>query len=427
MADDLGYECISANGCEDYKTPHLDKLAKEGMRFTNCYANPICTPSRVKIMTGQYNVRNYESFGSLPRSQKTFGQSFKKAGYRTAIAGKWQLGTESDSPQYFGFEESCLWQQSLPRAKKGLGADSRFENPILEYNGKVKEYKNGEFGPDLCTDFICNFIDDNKDQPFMVYYPMLFTHCPFIPTPGTPDYDPASPGSKSYKGDAKYFVNMVKHMDILIGRIRTKLEEVGLLDNTLIIFTGDNGTDKPVKTMMNGKEIPGGKGSMNDNGYRVPLIARLPGKVKANIVSPELVDFSDFFPTICEAAGIERPANAIDGVSLWPTFTGEGSRDKPYAYIWYNRNNQMGKGTVVARTANYIVKRNDGKASKLYYSPEAFEVEERNMESLSEKEDTIYKKLNQVILDYDKTRPEGMTKPPKEKKNKKKGRNKSKG
>ena len=106
MADDMGYECINANGGTSYQTPHLDKLAETGMRFEHCYSQPLCTPSRVKIMTGMSNVRNYLQFGVLKRDQTSFAQLLKKAGYATCIVGKWQLGREADSAQHFGFDES---------------------------------------------------------------------------------------------------------------------------------------------------------------------------------------------------------------------------------------------------------------------------------------------------------------------------------
>ena len=203
MADDLGYEAISANGSESCKTPELDRLAKEGARFENCFANPLCTPSRVKIMTGRYNVRNYTKFGILPRKETTFAHLLKKAGYTTCIAGKWQLGKQKDSPQHFGFDQSCLWQHTRPkeRVSKDGPVDSRFVNPDLEINGEPKKFRNGEYGPQVCTDFILDFIKANKENPFLVYYPMILTHCPFDPTPDSDDWDPERPGSKTYKGD----------------------------------------------------------------------------------------------------------------------------------------------------------------------------------------------------------------------------------
>ena len=149
MADDMGYEALSSNGSESCKSPNLDNLAKRGVRFTNCFSNPICTPSRAKIMTGQYNVRNYVKFGMLDRGQTTFAHQLKAAGYATAIAGKWQLGKEKDAPQHFGFEKSCLWQHTRSGRSKedGKTIDRRFVNPMLEFNGKEKEYTNGEYGP----------------------------------------------------------------------------------------------------------------------------------------------------------------------------------------------------------------------------------------------------------------------------------------
>ena len=282
MADDMGYEALSSNGSESCKSPNLDKLAKGGIRFTNCFSNPICTPSRAKIMTGQYNVRNYVKFGMLDRGQTTFAHQLKAAGYATAIAGKWQLGKEKDAPQHFGFEKSCLWQHTRGgRSKKGgTTFDRRFVNPLLEFNGKEKEYTNGEYGPQVCTDFICDFIDTNKKKPFLVYYPMILTHCPFDPTPDSTDWDPKRLGSTTYKGDQndpqRHFVDMVAFADKAVGQIVAQLEKSGVRDNTLIIFTGDNGTDKPIVTPWNGTKVVGGKGSMTDTGTRVPLIASWP-------------------------------------------------------------------------------------------------------------------------------------------------------
>ena len=133
MADDLGHEAIACNGGESYKTPHLDRMAAGGMRFEHCYSQPICTPTRVQIMTGLYNDRNYTKFGQLRRGETTFAHILKDAGYATAIAGKWQLGKDKDSPQHFGFEKSLLWQHTRFAVKSGLDKkyDSRFQSNNL--------------------------------------------------------------------------------------------------------------------------------------------------------------------------------------------------------------------------------------------------------------------------------------------------------
>jgi arylsulfatase A len=336
MADDLGFEAIKANGGTSYNTPFIDKLVESGIRFENAHSQPICTPSRVQIMTGKYNVRNYTKFGVLDRSQTTFGNLFQKAGYKTVVAGKWQLGKENDSPQYFGFDESCLWQHQGGRTDEE-NHDTRFSNPLIEVNGVAKRYTNGEFGPDIVSDYICDFIEKNKGEPFLAYYPMLLTHCPFIPTPDSGDWDPKDMGSLTYKGDPAYFGDMVTYMDKMVGKIVTKLESLGLRENTLIIFTGDNGTDQPIVSMLNGKEYPGGKSKTTDNGTHVPLIVSWKGTAKAGVECDDLIDFSDILPTICEAANVPIPEGFImDGRSFIPQLLGEKGNAREWIYSWYN-------------------------------------------------------------------------------------------
>ena len=349
MADDLGYECIGANGSESCQTPHLDTLAAEGIRFEHCYAQPLCTPSRVKIMTGIYNVHNYVGFGRLDRKETTFAQLLKQAGYATCIAGKWQLGRDKDAAQHFGFDQSCLWQHTRGGRSQegGKKFDRRFVNPLLEFNGEEKDFTNGEYGPQVCTDFICDFIDQNKEKPFLVYYPMILTHCPFDPTPNSSDWDPKRLGSAAYKGDRRdyqrHFRDMVGYADKLVGQIVSQLEKSGVRDNTLILFTGDNGTDQPIVTKCNGIDIAGGKGQMTDAGTRVPLIANWPGSIPSGRVSQDLVDFSDFLPTLCEAAGTEIPADlSIDGRSFLPLLRGEDYQPREWINSWYSRNGKSG-------------------------------------------------------------------------------------
>jgi len=402
MADDLGYECVGANGSE-YKTPNLDALAAGGMRFTNCFANPICTPSRVKIMTGQYNVRNYEKFGLLPRNQVTFAHQLKAAGYATAIAGKWQLGPEVDAPQHFGFDQSCLWQHTRKRVRPGTPIDSRYPHPALEINGKEVDYTDGAYGPQVCADFLCDFIEKEKDGPFLVYYPMILTHCPFVPTPDSKDWDPADPGSKTYKGDAIYFSDMVTYMDRAVGQIVDKLDALGLRENTLILFTGDNGTDQPVVTMMDGRKIAGRKGQMSDAGTRAPLIASWPGKIQKGQVSKELVDFTDMMPTLCQATGAALPKGDLgDGVSLMPTLLGQAGRDKPWVYIWY-------RGEVMARNETYsLVGKQDGSKMRFLQYARAYDPTQLADDQLTAQQQAVRSQLQAVINRLKKTRPAGL-------------------
>jgi len=346
MADDLGYECIGANGGTSYKTPVLDKLAAEGFRGEHCYSQPLCTPSRVQIMTGIYNVRNYVRFGILNPKETTFAHLLKKAGYATCVAGKWQLLGGLEGPGHFGFDEYCLWQLNR--------RPSRYPNPGLEINGRQVDFTGGEYGPDVATDFICDFITRKKAGPFLVYYPMILTHCPFEPTPDSPDWDPKNKGSKTYKGHPKYFGDMVTHMDKVIGRIVATLEKHDLRDNTLILFTGDNGTDAPVVSMMGDRAVKAGKGAMSDNGTRVPLIVNWPGTVPKGRVSQDLIDFSDFLPTLCEAAGVTVPEKLeIDGRSFLPQLKGEAGNPRKWIYCWYSRSGKAKTAKVFARNQRY--------------------------------------------------------------------------
>lgn len=398
MADDLGYETITANGGQSYQTPHLDKMANQGARFTHCYSQPICTPSRVQIMTGKYNVRNYVTFGKLPREEKTFAHFFKEAGYSTCIAGKWQLGNAMDAPQHFGFDEALLWQHTRKRTRAGTPIDSRFENPRLERNGKPVDFDNGEYGPDVLVDFICEFIEKKKAEPFFVYYPMVLTHCPFVPTPDSKDWNPKSEGSPTYKGDAKYFGDMVTYMDKLVGRIAGELEKQGLSENTLILFTGDNGTDGPVVSFIDGRKVGGGKGKMTDAGTRVPLIAYAPGHIQKSVIH-DLVDFSDFLPTLCDIANVDisTKTDSLDGRSFLPQLLGEKGNPREWIYCWYSKMGQMDRVKVFARNQRY----------KLYQSGEFYDIENDVLEKsplakqdLTDEQVEIHKLLSAVITRY---------------------------
>ena len=407
MADDMGYEALSSNGSESCKSPNLDKLAAEGVRFTNCFSNPICTPSRTKIMTGQYNVRNYVKFGMLDRGQTTFAHQLKEVGYKTAIAGKWQLGNQPDSPQHFGFEKSCLWQHTRGGRsnENGKRIDRRFVNPMLEFNGKEKDFTSGEYGPQVCTDFVCDFIDENRKKPFLVYYPMILTHCPFDPTPDSTDWDPKRLGSTSYKGDKndpqRHFIDMVAFADKAVGQIVAQLEKSGVGDNTLIIFTGDNGTDKPIVTSWNGTKVVGGKGSMTDTGTRVPLIVNWPAGIKKEgRIVDDLVEFTDMMPTLCEISGAALPKNhPADGSSIVPILTNKKDiRKKDWIYIWY-------RSQVMIRNKKYsLLAKQDGSGATLTCYKGQFNGKDLTDQKMNKAERRIKEEFEDILARMAKTR-----------------------
>jgi arylsulfatase A len=192
MADDLGQETLGCYGAAEYETPILDGLAANGLRFTQCHSQPICTPTRVQIMTGLYNNRNYQGFEYLDPTQVTFAQLVKKAGYTTCISGKWQLNgwgaqkpgwDDLNRPAHLGFDVSCLWQVT-----KYKQAGERYADPLVVKNGTELPILKDQYGSDVFCDFILDFIEEQKDQPFLVYYPMVLVHNPFTPTPDSPEW-----------------------------------------------------------------------------------------------------------------------------------------------------------------------------------------------------------------------------------------------
>jgi arylsulfatase A len=331
MADDFGYECVTANGGQSYQTPHLDRLAAAGMRFEQCHVQPLCTPTRVQLMTGRYNVRNYLNFGTLVRTETTFAHLLKQAGYATGICGKWQLGRETDAPQHFGFDESLLWQHTR--------RPPRYANPGLERNGVEQEFPAGSYGPKLVNDFALDFITRHKSQPFFLYYPMILTHDPFQPTPDSPNWNPAARG-ENVNRNVQHFADMTAYMDKLIGQLDAQLAASGIRENTLLLFLGDNGTHSSVTSHFQGTDYQGGKGTTTRRGQHVPFIASWPAMMPQGRVNRDLISSTDFLPTLCEAAGVKVPAN-VDGVSFLPQLRGERGTPREWLYSWYSPRQQQ--------------------------------------------------------------------------------------
>jgi arylsulfatase A len=357
LIDDMGYECIGANGCTSYKTPVIDKLAATGVRFDSCYAQPVCTPTRVQMMTGIYNVRNYTDFGEMDPTCVTFANILKQAGYATCIAGKWQLGTDVDLPKKFGFDENCLWQHTRAGAGKTPG---RYMNPGLEINGAVKDFTGKEYGPDIVSDYALDFIQRNKKQPFLLYYTMMLTHAPFQATPDSPDYGKKGSGKNPVRTDGinQNFSDMVAYTDKLTGKLVAKLDQLGIRGNTLLIILGDNGTQRGTLTLMGDRKVIGGKGAPTDAGMHVPLIVSWPAKAAAGSVSRDLVDTTDVLPTVCEAAAVPVPAELkIDGRSFLPQVRGEKGNPRAWYYSWYAPNKGQGVIAEFAATQDFKLSR----------------------------------------------------------------------
>jgi len=400
LADDFGYECVTANGGQSYRTPNLDKLAESGMRFEQCHVQPLCTPTRTQLMTGISNVRNYIRFGLLDPKATTFAHVLKKAGYATGIAGKWQLGQDKDLPQHFGFDESYLWQHTR--------RPPRYANPGLEHNGKELDFKNGEYGPKLVNDFALDFVTRHKSEPFFLYYPMMLTHDPFQPTPDSPDWDPKALGEGVNK-DVKHFAEMTAYMDKLIGQLIAKLEELSLRENTLVLFLGDNGTLPAITSRFKGEPYRGGKGTSSVRGTHVPLIANWPGRIPAGRTNSDIISSTDFFPTLCDAAVATSPESSPpDGVSFLPQLLGQKGQPRPWYYCWYARDGGPKPQFEFAMSTTHKLYR-DGRFFHLASDP--FEHKPLDVKSATGADAVAARTLQAALDQYTDARPENLRKP----------------
>ncbi len=344
MADDIGIDGFGCYGGQSYKTPVIDKLAGSGVMFTHAYSTPLCTPTRVQLMTGKYNHRNWTYFGILDPKEKTFGHRMQEAGYKTFISGKWQL--QSYDPPDFpnaerrrgtgmkvedaGFDE---WSQFHAWHTEDKG--SRYPDPTMDNNGKVETFKD-KYGPDIWVDKIGDFLERHKDgdKPMFVYFPMALPHWPFNPTPESEAWkDPA----RRLEEDTQFFPDMVAYMDKSVGKVIGHLDRLGLRKETLVLFYSDNGTDRRITSKMGGDDIPGGKALPVQSGIRVPLIANWPGTIEPG-VSTDLVDPSDFLPTLAEFAGAKPDGSwKLDGQSFAPQLFGkEHPSPREWVFCWYD-------------------------------------------------------------------------------------------
>ncbi len=344
MADDIGVEGIGSYGGTSYKTPAIDRLAKEGVRFTHAYAQPLCTNTRVQLMTGLYNNRNWLYFGTLDPKVKTFGHYMQEAGYSTCIAGKWQLQSY-DPPSYpgshlrrgkgmkvteAGFDEYSLFH-SWHTEDKG----TRFRDPTIFENGKLLNDLKGKYGPDHWVDFINDFIKRKKDDenPFFVYYAMALPHRPFVPTPDSADWDNQD---AHINEDPRHFPDMAEYMDKCVGRVIKQVDDLGLGEDTVIIFYSDNGTHRKITSQTIKGSVVGGKGRTTDAGTHVPLMVRWKGKITPGI-NDNLIDSTDFLPTVMEAAGKPVPSSTkLDGISFYPQLFGKAEQVRPWVFCHYD-------------------------------------------------------------------------------------------
>jgi arylsulfatase A-like enzyme len=307
MVDDLGKEWISSYGATEIQTPHIDALAANGITFNNAYSMPQCTPSRVALLTGQYPyVNGWVNHYDVPRwgnganfdskQYPSFATTLRDAGYRTCAAGKWQINDfrlEPDAMVQAGFDAYCMWtgyEAGNPQSGE------RFWDPYIFTKEGSRTYE-GEFGPDVFTNFIIDFMKENKEDPMCIYYPMVLTHTPFVHTPLERDV----------KTNYNKHKAMVRYTDHLMGRLVASLKKLNLDEKTYLIFTTDNGTTPRIIGKRNTDYVQGGKTYLTENGINAPFIVTTPNKL--HYTTDALIDFTDIYPTLLELAGLENNAN----------------------------------------------------------------------------------------------------------------------
>jgi arylsulfatase A len=351
LADDLGVECLSAYGGTSHKTPNIDRIAKEGMRFTRCFSNPYCSPSRGSLLTGRYpfqnglkvvlHSKNQENIYLHP-SQPSFPRQLKQHGYATQIVGKWHVSLEHkhNTIREFGFDHYQTWGIFDEKGRK----TTRYWNPYLLRDGRIitDEIKD-RYGPDVDLEVYLDFIRtraENK-QPFLAFYSTCLPHFPWEPTPDSTRKTYRAPNA-AHKGDPKYFPDMVAYLDKQIGVMLKTLDDLGIAENTIVMFLADNGTDSGlVNQWGDGKSIAGGKGTMTDRGTHVPLLVRWPGKIRAGGTCDDLVDLTDFLPTLCELTGAELPQQSIHGRSFAPQLLGKPGHPRTWIHIQNDDDRQV--------------------------------------------------------------------------------------
>ena len=348
LADDIGYGIPTVNGGETYQTPNIDRLAAAGMRFTQCYGSPLCSPSRTMFMTGKYNFRNYNEWGVLGLDQQMMSNVLQDAGYKTYVAGKWAFDGGDVSIKGHGFDDYSVWSAFL--GDNG----SHYKTPrIYENNGYLPDnVVNGKYGDDIFTDRVLSFIRDNKKNNFFVYFPITLCHSPYSPTPDDPQYASWDPKSPS---DSTYFPSMVKYMDKKIGMLADSLRAWKLFNNTIFMFAGDNGTPHGIWFTQDGVYQEGSKSATNTYGTHVPLIVTWPaGGLRGGQVNNNLIDFTDFTATVFEAAGVTAPADygTVDGVSFLNQLRGLPNTPRDWVFCHYKPDTDAQNGNVVRRWIN---------------------------------------------------------------------------
>ncbi len=339
IADDLGYEIPTFTGGQSYNTPNLDFMAAKGIQFTECYSHPDGYPSRLALYTGKYNFRNYTKWGQLPTSEKTIGNMLHDAGYTTCFVGKWQCDGGDARIRSAGFDK---YQVFMPFAYSVSDYQYQYKDPRLYQNGAYlpDSMTAGKYSEDMYVRYVNSFIDNNATKPFFIIYASNLPRNPWCPTPDDPDYATFNPDNLTGKGDIKYNPSMIAYLDKVIGKVIKKVDDKGLKNNTVIMFVGDNGTNRQVVSLFNGEPFKGGKNYTSKKGTQTPFVAYWPGTIAAGRKSNALIDYTDVLPTLADIAGIPKPTDygTLDGVSFYDNMKGIRDENRSWVFCHWDNN-----------------------------------------------------------------------------------------
>lgn len=374
LADDLGWRDLGCYGSTFYETPNIDRLARDGIRFTQAYAAcPVCSPTRASLLTGRWpqrtGVTDYIGAAQpdkwkrntrllpapyaerLALGEVTLAEALKQAGYATMHAGKWHLGPEGFWPEDQGFDVN---KGGLDRG--GPYGGKKYFSPYG--NPRLTDGPDGEHIADRLAVECGKFIEANKDRPFLVSYWLYDVHSPHMTKDAllkkyeektkSVTHDPNDWGVEGERKvrqvqDHAVYAGMIETMDTAVGAVLAKLDTLGLTRKTLVIFSSDNGGLSTSEGWVTSNEpLRGGKGWLYEGGIRVPLVVRWPGMVKPGATSDQVVTSPDLFPTLMAACGLPAVKSACDGVSFLPALKGRGRSRGPIFWHYPHYGNQGG-------------------------------------------------------------------------------------
>ncbi len=401
LVDDLGYGDLSSYGATDLKSPHIDALLKRGMKFNNFYANcPVCSPTRAALLTGRYQdmvgvpgvIRTHpqNSWGYLVPSAVTLADVFQEAGYHTGIVGKWHLGLEAPNvPNQRGFD---FFRGFLGDMMDDYYHHRRHDVNYMRFNEQQVDPEG--HATDLFTEWTCDFLKQQAqtEQPFFLYLAYNAPHTPIQP--------PADWLEKVKQREAGIdparakLVALIEHLDAGIGEVVKTLDETGLSENTLVIFSSDNGGQ--LSAGANNGDLRDGKQSMYEGGLKVPTGVVWKGHISPNEETDFMAMSMDLFPTVCEAAGIKVPAG-LDSVSILPTL--EGKTQTPLRKHWFFRrreggNRYGGKTIEAVRSGDWKLLQNSPFAPLELYNLKTDPLEKEN---LAEKNRKKFNELSTLL------------------------------